>query len=189
MIRLMRNGLAWAGIVGVAAAALGCEPPRPPAHWQQGGGVLALPRARWVQGDATVDLLPQGKVLVDGRHVLSLDAAGRVFEPDGSPVALLEPTGAVVGPDNEDLGTVGAVTAARPGQQVAWLALQPSGEVVLFGRRGRARPLGVWVGCGSAPQGRQSCVLLSHLLAGQLLERRAEPPVTFGVGVGVGVGF
>ena len=186
MLLGMKTGLAWVGILGAAALGFGCEPPKPPAHWQQGGAVLVLPRARWVRGDVTVDLFPQGQVLVDGDHVLSLDAAGRVFEPNGTPVALLEPDGAVVGRGNEDLGTVGAVTAARRGQQVAWLALQPSGEVVLFGRRGQTRPLGVWVGCGSAPRVQQACVLLSHLLAEQLLERPADPPVTFGVGIGVG---
>jgi hypothetical protein len=133
-----------------------------------------------------VDLSADGRVLVDGEHELTIDAAGRVFEPDGTPVALLEDGGKLVGPDDVELGTVGAVTAARPGEQTAWLAVEPSGEVRLFGPRGEPRSFGVWIGCGGSPQHSQACVLVTHLMAWQAVEREPTPHVVFGWGVGVG---
>jgi len=163
-----------------------CEPPKPPAHWQQGGAVLEVPRARWVRGGVVVDLASDGRVLVEGEHTLTVDRVGRVFEPDGTPVALLERDGHVRGPADADLGQVGAVTAALPGERIAWIAIAPSGEVVTFEPDGKRGSLGVWLGCGRSPYAAQTCVLVTHLLAQRELDRQEPPPVMFGFGVGVG---
>jgi hypothetical protein len=135
-----------------------------------------------------VDLASDGRVLLAGEHLLTVDRAGRVFEPDGAPVALLERDGRVRGTEDEDLGQIGAVTAALPGQTTAWLAIAPSGEVVTFGPDGRRGSLGVWLGCNRSPYAAQTCVLVTHLLAQRQRDEQeaSSPPVMFGFGVGVG---
>jgi hypothetical protein len=175
----------FAGALLLCSAA-GCAPPKPPRAWQQGGATLDIPRARWVRGELVVDLGSDGRVLVGGEHALSLDRAGRVFEPDGTPVALLEGDGRVRGPADVDLGQVGAVTAALPGHATAWLAVTATGEVVLFRPEGQRGSLGVWLGCNRSPYSAQACVLVTHLLAQRDLERQEPPPVLFGFGMAVG---
>jgi hypothetical protein len=173
-------------VLAFLTLSLGCSAPRPPANWPGGGAWVVTPAARWVRGGSVVDLTEDGRVLVDGDHELNIDAAGRVFEPDGTAVALLEEDGRLVGPDEAELGTVGALTAARPGEQTAWLGLEPSGEVRLFGRRGERRSFGVWIGCGPTPQHSQACMLVTHLLAQRIEQAGPTPHVVFGFGVGVG---
>src|SRR5262252_9258515 len=90
----------------VAIALAGCEP-RPPANWVQGGARLDIPRARWTRSGHLFDIMPDGKVLSDGGHVFSLDAAGRVFNPDGDPIGVLQDDGRLVGRDNVALGRIG----------------------------------------------------------------------------------
>lgn len=171
------------GLLCVLAA---CSSPKAPLNWQQGGATLEIPRARWVRGDAVIELAANGAVYVDGDHHLTVDRAGRVYEPDGAPVALLEANGRLVGPDEEDLGVVGAATASLPGESTAWIGVYPSGEVTVYGDEGRRLALGVWLGCSATARTQQTCVLISHLLAQELRRRVSNPPVTFGVGVGVG---
>jgi len=139
-----------------------------------------------VRGERVVELGSDGQVLVGGEHELSIDRAGRVFEPDGTPVALLGADGRVVGPDDADLGQVGAVTAALPGRSTAWIALAPSGEVVTFGPEGERGAYGVWLGCNRSPYSAQACVLVTHLLARRDVESHEPPPVMFGFGMAVG---
>jgi hypothetical protein len=182
----MNRRLGAVAVVCFAAALTACSPPKPPAHWEQGGTMLDIPRARWVRGDEVVELAANGAVYVDGEHDLTVDRAGRVYEPDGAPVALLEPNGRLVGPDEEDLGVVGAATASLPGSDVAWLGLYPSGELVAYGPEGQRQSLGVWLGCARGARAQQACVLVSHLLAQRLRRRSEAPAMSFGVGVGVG---
>ena len=139
-----------------------------------------------MRGDAVIELAANGAVYVDGDHHLTVDRAGRVYEPDGAPVALLEATGRLVGPDEEDLGVVGAATASLPEQDTAWLGIYPSGEVTVYGDEGKRLALGVWLGCSDTARTQQTCVLISHLLAQELRRRARDPAVSFGVGIGVG---
>jgi hypothetical protein len=128
-----------------------------------------------------VDILPDGRVIVDGDFWLSLDRAGRLFEADGDPIALLEPDGYLVGRDDRNLGRVGLRNASLPGRSTAWLSMNERGEVTRFDEDGAPHPLGIWVGCGAEVR---TCTLVTHLVAVLMESRR--PQVTFGVGVGVG---
>jgi hypothetical protein len=168
------------------AAGASCHAPLPPAHWQQGGAVVSVPRAQWVRYDTRVDLMPDGSVLVDGEHKLTIDAAGRVYDTESRPVALLEPDGRVVGPDDQDLGLVGAVTASLPGQRVAWLGIQPDGQVQGYSGHDIRQSLGTWLGCNVSPQAQQVCVLVTHLFAMKLRGQGSGLVWEFGVGARVG---
>jgi len=162
----------------------------PPAHWAQGGAQLEIPKARWVIGTATVDLIPDGKILINGEHELTIDRGGRVYDEDSQAVALLEPDGRLVGPDDEPLGVVGAMHASRPGEQNAWISVAPSGEVVSYDDEGERHLAGVWIGCNASPRTHQVCTLVTHLLAMRMKatsERGDSSGVSFGIGVGVGV--
>lgn len=174
--------------IALAAAWLpACASSTPPAHWQRGGTPLEIPRARWVRGDSVIEVSRNGAVYVDGDHELTVDRAGRVYRPDGEPVALLYSDGRLLGPDDEDLGIVGAARASLPGKDdVAWLGLYPSGELVVYGDEGQRLALGVWLGCHHSPHTAQTCVLISHLLTRELRRRSQAPAMTWGVGVGVG---
>jgi hypothetical protein len=159
----------------------------PPARWVQGGARVDIPHARWVRGDVVVEILPDGKVVIDGDHELSVDTAGRVVDADAEPVALLEPNGRVVGPDDKDLGQVGAMHASLPENETAWLSVMPSGEVVVYDEEGERHLFGVWVGCNRSPSAHQVCTLVSHLVGVRLRAYSRQSGVSFGVGVGVGV--
>lgn len=165
--------------------AAGCAP-RPPAQWAQGGAELEIPAARWVRGDATVELYPDGKLRINGEHEATLDRAGRLFDTDAQPIALLLPDGRLVGPDDAPLGFVGQATASLPDARTAWLAIQLTGEVVRFEDDGAPVSMGAWVGaCRATPRTMQVCTLITHVVATKL---RSGPRVGFSFGVGVGIG-
>lgn len=160
----------------------------PPANWAQGGAALDIPRARWVRGDVTVDVAPDGKIFVNGEHELNVDRGGRVYDIDSQPVALLEPDGRVVGPDETPLGTVGALHASLPGEANAWLSVTPSGEVIRYLDEGERASFGVWMGCNASPRAHQTCTLITHLLGTKIREyERQGSGVSIGIGVGVGI--
>jgi hypothetical protein len=159
----------------------------PPANWARGGAAVDIPRARWVRGDVIVEVMPDGKVLLDGEHEFTVDRGGRVVDSDGEPVALLEPNGRLVGPDDKDLGQVGAMHAARPDEQNAWLSVMPSGEVIVYDDEGERHVFGVWVGCNQSASAHQVCTMLSHIIGVRVRAYDRGSGVTFGVGVGVGV--
>jgi len=160
---------------------------RPPAHWAQGGADLEIPHARWVRGDVVVELFPDGKLRINGDHEATLDRAGRLYDADAQPIALLEPDGRVVGPDDAPLGFVGQASASLPGARTAWLAIQPSGEVVRFDDEGAPASMGVWTGgCAASPRAMQVCTLITHVVA---VRQANSPRFGISVGVGVGVGF
>src|SRR5262245_29730513 len=132
----------------------------PPAHWAQGGAALDIPKARWVIGTATVDVIPDGKILINGEHEMTIDRGGRVYDEDSQPVALLERDGRLVGPDDEALGFVGAMSASKAGEQYAWLSVAPSGEVVTYDEDHERHLAGVWIGCNGSPSAHQVCTLV-----------------------------
>jgi len=173
----------WASASGCAAA--------PPKGWQQGGAELMIPRARWFNGDAVVDVDHDGRVLLNGKHVLNVDRAGRAYDPYDAPVALLGSDGHLVGPDDEPMGWVGAGEAILPGDDGPWVVVAPSGEVVRTNDDGDPVPFGLWVGCNQIPHTLQACTLVSHLVGIHIREmrKRRRGGVSVGVGVGVGVGF
>jgi len=172
-----------------ACAALSACSASPPANWAKGGAPLEIPRARWVFGSTAVEVIPDGKVIIDGEHEMTIDRGGRVFDADREPIALLEPDGRLIGPDDESLGVVGALTASRPSEQHAWLSVAPSGEVIVYDDEGERHLAGVWVGCNATPRTHQVCTLVSHLLAMRMraAAERGEPSVGVGIGVGVGI--
>jgi hypothetical protein len=172
----------------VAALALlgGCTTP-PPARWATGGATLALDRARWERPDATIDLLPDGRVLVNGDHLWTLDTAGRVYDPDRTPIAVLEPDGPLDGAGDRPLGVVGVANASPPHAASAWLTVLPAGQVILYDSDGERSAAGAWVGCRGPVQ--RTCTLVSHLVALREAERRPRVTVGVGVGVGFGAGF
>lgn len=147
------------------ALVAGCAAGTPPPGWQQGGSPLWIPHAVWRTGVHSIDLLNDGRVMVNGTASFVIDQAGRVQDAEGQPVALLLPNGRLIGPQGEDLGVVGPVTAALPGANVAWLGLLPSGEVVRYDDNGATQSGGQWMGCGGYAPSLQACLLVTHLVA------------------------
>jgi hypothetical protein len=138
----------------------------PPANWVKGGAPLDVIPSRWVRGDVMIEITPDGKVMLNTEHLLSVDRGGRVVDGDAQPGALLEPDGRVIGPGDTSLGFVGAWSASKPDESMAWMAVMSSGEVVRFGEKGERTPMGVWVGgCGYSLRAHQLCTLVTHLLA------------------------
>lgn len=182
MARRARQALLLSA-VAAAAALVGCSS-TPPARWAQGGASLALGRARWERGAEPVDVMPDGKVLIGGDHLYTLDAAGRVSTPEREPVAMLYPTGHLVGPDEQALGFVGVASASLPGSSTAWVLLTPTEQVVVYDEDGLGRSGGVWQGC-QGPVFR-TCTLVTHLIARRDLARRPQMSVGFGIGIGIG---
>ncbi|MSP25817.1 MAG: hypothetical protein EXR75_11780 [Myxococcales bacterium] len=173
----------------LAAMSAGCAARALPSGWQPGGRRLAVPAARWVVGERTVELTANGSVLVDGAPTMTVDSAGRVYDPERRPIALLLANGNLLGPDDEALGWIGA-TEARGADDDSWLRYLPSGEVVR-GTEDVGRPFGVWLGCDAVPYGSQTCLLVSHLIGLELRARAAvaAPGVSVGLGLGMGVGI
>ncbi|HSN96754.1 MAG TPA: hypothetical protein VLS89_00605 [Candidatus Nanopelagicales bacterium] len=178
----------------------------PPANWERGGAVLEIPRARWVLGDGAVDLMPDGRIFLNGEHHLSVDRGGRVFDVEGEPMALLEPDGKVIGPGDKDLGLVGAMHASLPEEQTAWLSVVPTGEVIRYDEEGERYTFGLWMGCNVSMRAHQACMLITHLVGLRIREASRSGPGGWGpggmggpgmgapgiggsgVGIGIGVG-
>jgi hypothetical protein len=158
---------------------------RPPANWAQGGSPLDIPRARWTRGNRVIDIMPDGKVLLDGELLFTLDRAGRVYEPDNDPIALLQPDGVLAGAGDTAYGKIGLRNASPPGKVVAWLSIGEQGEVQRFDAEGDPHPDGSWAGCGAAVR---ACTLTTHIIA--LVEsRRPRGYGSYGPSVGLGIGF
>jgi hypothetical protein len=167
-------------LVGLAA----CEA-RPPANWVQGGSRLDIPRARWTRSGHLIDIMPDGQVLADGEHVFSLDPAGRIFELDNDPIAVLQADGRLLGKDDVLLGKIGIRNAAPPGKDVAWVAVSEQGEVLHFDPDGEGHPDGGWEGCGGAVR---ACTLVTHVISLSESRRYGAHPGFYGPSVGVGMG-
>ena len=174
-------GLALGPVLALAA----CHA-QPPPNWAQGGSPLDIPRARWTRGDKLIDIMPDGKVLGDGEHLFTIDHAGRVYQPDLEPVAVLQADGRLVGKDEAVLGKIGLRNSSPPGKDIAWLSIGDRGEVVRFDPDGDAHTDGGWVGCNPSIR---ACTLATHIVT--LVESRWRRSPMYGpsVGVGIGVGF
>ena len=150
---------------GAAAAVTGCAGATPPPGWQQGGVELYPIRATWTHASHTIELYPDGKVIINGREALIIDARGRVMDADSNPVALLRPDGRLIGANNEDWGAVGPTAAALPGTKNVTLAIAPNGQVIRYGSDNEQRPLGSWAGCSTYAVTLQACMLVTYLVA------------------------
>lgn len=167
----------------VPIAVAGCSA-HPPPRWAEGGAPIDVPRAHWARADRSIDVVEDGRVMIDGEHAFTIDRAGRVYEPDGDPIAVLQPDGALVGKDGRLMGQIGVANAALPGAGTAWLTLGPRGEVVRYDDEGERSADGAWMGCGPAVR---TCTLVTHLVELREMERR--PRMGIGIGIGMGVGF
>jgi hypothetical protein len=159
-----------------------------PADWARGGAPLEIPRARWVVATSVIDVFPDGRVLLNDTQQMTVDRGGRVWDSNNEAIALLEPTGSVMGPGDKLLGTVGVLHASRGDEKTAWLSVLPSGEVVQYADDGTRTPLGVWVGCSQTYQSHQTCTYLSHLLAPQILNTLRNNQSMYPRGYGTGIG-
>jgi hypothetical protein len=168
----------------VAVLATACKT-TPPPRWEQGGAPLAIGAARWERPKGKpIEILSDGRVFEGRREIFLVDRAGRVVDDDREPVGILLPDGFVAGPDDTYLGRVGISNAAPPDSASAWLAVMPSGEVVLFESSGDRKPGGVWTGCEGAM--RRTCTLVSHMVA---MRHYRDPRLGPTVGIGIGVGL
>ncbi len=162
--------------------------PTPPPYWAEGGSSLRIPSAEWKRttGDPVL-VSPVGSVTRGGELVFNLDAAGRIFDEDNEPIAIVGPDGHVIGTDDEPLGRVGMRNASPPWSQTAWLRVAEDGTLLLFDGDGESAFGGSWTGCGHGAV--RVCTLVSHLMLLQAFKRQMSNlpynPVTFGVGVGV----
>lgn len=167
----------------------------PPASWVRGGATLDIPSARWALGQGTVDVMPDGRILINGEHELTIDRGGRVYDLEGDPVALLEQDGRVLGPGDKDLGMVGVMHASLPEEQTAWLSVTATGEVIRYDDEGERVYFGVWRGCNLSMRAAHACTLVTHIIGLKIREASRSGPGGWspgfggpGVGVGIGIG-
>jgi hypothetical protein len=173
-------------LIAAAGGALSACAAHPPANWAPGGSPVEILQARWARGSSVADVMPDGRVVIDGSHAFSIDRAGRVFEPDNSPIALLEPDGRLIGKDDVLLGMIGVHNSSLPGHTQAWLTVGDQGEVIIYDEEGERRAAGVWTGCGPAVR---TCTLVTHIIAMATVRRRGNVGVGLGFGAGMGAGF
>jgi hypothetical protein len=180
-MRALRYGLPVAVLLLV-----GCENP-PPPNWAKGGAPLVIKQMTWKTGDGrNVVVTADGKITSDGDLIYTLDRAGRVYDEDKEPIALLLPDGTVQGSENVHLGQVGVTNAAPPGGGNAWLAVLPDGHVLHFEEDGERTSDGLWRGC-DGPQHR-TCTFVSHLFTLHRIAASSHGSnVHYGVGMGVGM--
>jgi len=152
--------------------------------WASGGARLTLANASWLDG-GNVAMQADGRVTVDGDLSFSIDSAGRVYDDDGDPAAILLPDGNVAGTDNSHLGRVGITNASPPGEEVAWLSVMPDGVVTLYDPDGDRRAAGRWVGCNGPVL--RTCTFVTHLVVLARAAAAQRSGMSVGVGVGIGV--
>ncbi len=182
---LLPSALLGASLLGAASLVYGCSSPLPPSRWGVGGAALSLPWARWDAGDSSIELRPDGQVWIDDDVAFVIDGAGRVYDPDLAPLAMLEPDGRLVGTDDRDLGVVGSMHASPPGRREAWFSLLPDGTVLRYDEEGDRYAGGLWQGCQVSPSAAQACVLVTHLVTIEAEARRRRSGSGFGFGIGV----
>jgi hypothetical protein len=143
----------------------------PPPLWATGGAPLEVGRAVWVQADGEqLRLDEQGRVFASGKHILSIDRAGRVVDEVNDPVALLDGEGQLYATDEAYWGRIGVQNAAPPWSPEAWLRITEQGTVVLFDQDGDTVVAGQWTGC-EGPLLR-TCTLLTHISVLQAVNQR-----------------
>lgn len=139
--------------------------------------------ARWEIGEDGVSMSKNGMVSATGTDAFSIDVAGRVYDEDRDPVAVLLPDGVVQGSDDAMLGRVGVTNASPPNGETAWLQVAPDGTVTFFDEDGERRAGGRWTGCDGPVL--RTCTFVTHLVALARAARAQRSSVMFGVGVGV----
>jgi hypothetical protein len=160
----------------------------PPPRWAQGGAPLVIRQAWWKTGEGyDVEIRPNGVVTYDGSVLFVLDRAGRVYDPQNEPLALLQPDGNIDGLDARHLGRIGITNASPPGAELAWLTVVPDGRVVHFDPDGQRSYDGEWRGC-RGPQLR-TCTLVTQLVTLERVAAAARGTAYVGMSFGVGVGF
>src|SRR5690606_23558567 len=126
----------WRLLLLVSVVLAACQAVAP-ARWAEGGAPLVLPDAEWSRTEGEpLTISATGEVRRDGELLFIIDAAGRVFEENKEPIALLGPDGHVVGTDEEALGRVGLRNASPPWDGVAWLRVGADGTLMLFAQGG-----------------------------------------------------
>ncbi len=173
-------------LLALTGLGVGACAPSAPANWARGGAMLDVPRARWVVGSATIELHPDGRVMMNDEEQMTVDRGGRVYDPAHEPIALLEPDGRVVGPGDKPLGNVGVMHASRADEKNAWISVMPTGEVVQYGSYGERSTLGVWIGCNGSYSAHQACTLISHLLGPKIISAQNATRYLPGYGYGPG---
>ena len=137
----------WSWAVPLALFLGACQT-RPPPNWAQGGSTLEIPPPLDTRRpEHRHHARRQGPVR--WRAYVPVDRAGRIYEPDDNPIAVLQADGQLVGSDTS-MGKIGLRNASLPGKRVAWLSLGEQGEVQRFDAEGEAHPDGAWAGCGPA---------------------------------------
>ncbi len=169
-------------LVALLACCLPACSATPPPNWAQGGARITVEPARWNRGDGVVELRSDGTVVYDRTELFVIDAAGRVFETDSSPIAVLQPDGRLIGTDTRDVGAIGIRNAAFPGASYAWLSVGPRGEVLRYEPDGERTMDGQWQGCTEPVL--RTCALVTHLIL--LREWNRRPHSRVGVGFGFG---
>jgi hypothetical protein len=138
----------------------------------------------WTEPDEDpVEISAEGRVTRDGDVLFQIDSAGRVFDEDREPIAVLLPDGHLGGNDDTLLGRVGVTNASPPGRATAWLSILPDGNVVFFDSEGERSAMGRWQGC-QGPQLR-TCTLVTHLIVLNRALAASRNHVSVGVGIGV----
>ena len=159
---------------------VGCSS-TPPPNWAHGGAPMVIAPATWHREGDPIVLGRDGKVTQDGDVLFIVDAAGRVYDEDGEPIAVVQPDGYLVGKDNTSMGLLGPVTAAFPGNGQAWLSIGPRGEVTRYDTEGARSQDGYWEGCEGDVV--RTCTLVTQVIA--LRDYLRQPRVSVGIGIGV----
>jgi hypothetical protein len=159
---------------------------RPPPGWATGGSPLAFANASWRNGEGTyIELRADGRVVANGGLLFVLDRAGRVYDSQNEPVAMLMRDGNIAGVNEQHLGRIGVTNASPPRGRVAWLSVLPDGRVIHFEPDGERTTDGLWLGCNGAQF--RTCTLVTQLVTLERVAAAARTPVSVGVGVGVGI--
>jgi hypothetical protein len=138
----------------------------------------------WTTSDGTpIEIRADGKVLADGTLAVVIDRAGRIYDADNEPAAILLSDGNIVGTDGVNLGRIGVTNAAPPGSDAAWLAVLPDGRVVHFDPDGERSHDGAWRGCEGSKL--RTCTLVTHLVTLERVAAASNGSVFLGVGIGV----
>ena len=179
----MKQLISVVACLGLTACSL-----TPPPQWATGGARLMIARAYWERGEHDrIEIRDDGGVYEDDDLVFTIDRVGRVVDDDYEPFALLYDNGIVLGPERRRMGRVGLHNASAPGDDHAWVSLQPDGRVIYYDPDGEQLFGGKWYGC-SGPMVR-TCTLVIHMFMMRFYDarRRSGPSPGFGFGIGIGL--
>jgi hypothetical protein len=166
--------LAVVVIAALSAALSGCFW-KAPSGWVQGGAVVEVPRARWVNGSERIEIWPNGRVTMNGVHAFTIDGAGRVWRGGGRYV-LLQPSGDLTGPNDNSWGFVRIEHAHLPKKPKPWIRVTRAGHVRYFDDDGveEEEGGGRWYGCPASARTQQVCTLVTYLFRFETKMERAR---------------